>query len=339
LQCSAADMCANRRVYASLDFISGNRVRQVQFRSFFSPRFPQPKILYNTSATTDSNGLAVFSALQFSGHGRAADFKMSFVSDGVYTASQLSGTFRAVPGITNVIYPPNVINSDTSSISYRDLCGSTPRSSRVIWNSSTQMTTQTNIITNVANSIIVFLAFSPIPQPFSVGRVGRKPAKIELISQIRGSDFQFNNDDVPFLTEDDGTLRVNLTLFPFASGKSVNRSTASLFVSFDDASIAMKFEIPFLFIFIPPRPGCTFLPATPNPSLCSSGGFITVFTGSYQSSDMSIWTPWVPGHWSSTRPFSLNFTFNSNPDFRPSFVCNSTQYPTLLVHLTPKLPN
>jgi hypothetical protein len=323
LQCSLASFCINRRVYASLDYISGNHVRQVQFRSFFSPRFPQPKILYNTTATTDSNGLAVFSALQFSVHGRAGDFKISFVSDGVYSASQLSGTFRET-GI------PNVLNPDTSYIAYRDLCGHTPRSPRVIWNYASQLKTHTNIISNVANSLTVFLAFSP--QIFAMRRVGRKPAKIELLSAILGSDFQVNNAEIPFVTEDDGSLRANVTFFPFSNGRLVNRSTASIFVSFDDVSNPIKFEIPFLFIFSSSVPRCTFLPSTPIPSLCPSGGFISVFTGSYQSSDMKIWTPWFPGHWSSTRPFSLNFTLNSNPGFRPSFVCNSTDYPTLLVH-------
>ncbi len=295
IQCSSASMCANRRVYASVDYISGNRVRKVQFRSFFNTK---PKILYNATATTDSNGVATFSALQFSADGRSGAFQISFVCDGVYSASLLTGTILNDIGISSV----------GARVKYKDSC-----ENRIV--SRKLVVSQNMIIKNAADvvEVNVSLTFS---SPKERVIIGKKPVQVELLSDTPGMDFQFIGETVPIVTDVYGSCKVLVNILPYANGRIANDSVVTLRISIDD--LGVRAEIPFLFTFSSSN-DCSPSPAPPNPSDCQSGGFMSVFTGSYQSAGMKTWTPWYPGRWSSDRPFDFNFTLNS---IKPPSICN-----------------
>jgi hypothetical protein len=313
--CSSATSCSNRRVYASLDSISGNRVRKVQFRSFLRSR---PKILYNTSATTDSSGIALFPALQFSVDGRAGEFQISFVCDGVYSSSTLIGTFSR-DGLPNLRMRRFASNT---SYTYEDACGIPRR--RVVSFSDGETP---NVVNNVAGAVLVAMSFAT---SFSSQQTfGDKPVTVELTSNAPGVDLQISNTQIPIVAGSDGTFQVSFSFSPYVNGTYVNGSTVSLRISIDDAG--RKVLVPFLFVVN--QANCSS-PLAIQAS-CPTGGFMSVFTGTFKAADMRTWTPWFPGNWSSSRPISLSFTLNSMSSIsRASFVCNRN-YSKLLVFSSP----
>jgi len=310
LQCSSASACANRRVYASLDSISGNRVRKVQFSSFFNV---PPKILYNVTATTDSNGVASFAALQFSVSGPASAFQISFVCDGVYSSSSLSGMIAStVEGIYG-----------SGNVNFTDVCGNL-QSNAANGSMYSSFFDSLNVISSAGQFVQVSLNLGVYSSSF--GPVPDKSANVVFLSALPGLDFQCTQ--TPIISANDGSFWVNLSFSPFGNGNPLNGS-ANLVISVDNVNITF----PFIFSFNSSYQSSCGLASviSPSPSLCQSGGFISVFQGSYQSASMKAWTPWLPGSWSSARAFSLNFILNSFSVGVSPFVCNSTLSSSLLV--------
>ena len=192
-----------------------------------------------------------------------------------------------------------------------------------------------NIVNNVAGAVHVSLSYravrvaarSALQQTF-----GRKPVTVELISDIPGVDFQISDAQIPIVTGSDGVFQVDLSFSPYVNGTYVNGSTASLRISIDD--VGSEVSVPFL--FVANQANCALPPAPPASCLTVTRGFMSVFTGTYKTADMRMWTPWFPRHWSSSRHISLNFTLNSmNSISSPSFVCNRN-YSRLLVFTAPQ---
>ena len=309
LQCNSAGSCANRRVYASFDSFVGNRVRQVQFSSFFKAPL---KLLYNSSASTDSNGVANFAALQFSVSGLAGSFQISFVCDGIYSAATLNGM------VTSTV---QYIFFNGGNVTFTDVCGNFQTNLANV-SDSFSYADSLNVISSAAQSVSISLnlnayssSFNPLPG---------KTANVALLSATPGLDFQCTQ--VPIVTATDGSFWVNISFSPYVNGKPFNGSTANLVIGIDQTYVT----VPFLFLFNSSYQSYCGVSSvlTPNPSFCPNGGFITIFQGVYQSESMTTWTPWFPGNWSSARAFSLNFTLNS---LMAPLVCNSTQYSNLLV--------
>jgi hypothetical protein len=301
-------LCANRRVYASLDSLSGNRLRKVQFRSFFKEA---PKVLYNTTATTDSDGVATFDALQFSVDGRSGIFEISFVCDGIYSASSVVGTFTG-SAISSLTFD--------SQVSYSDFCGKLRKLE------GEEMFT----ITNADTAVSIKLGFDTYYSETSLPVSGKKTVKVFVESSVPGVHVDF--PVVPMLTEIDGNFVVSLNVFPHAGGIPLHDVTVSLYIGVDDdANSKIDFQFKVDYDVQCPMNELSLLMMQYASPPCSSGS-ISLFKGTYLSSDSRIWTPFDPAQWNSADKFSLNFTLISHTGH---VVCGDVPS-SLLVTATPK---
>jgi hypothetical protein len=323
-------LCANRRVYASLDSLSGNRLRKVQFRSFFREA---PKVLYNTTATTDSDGVATFDALQFSVDGRSGIFEISFVCDGIYSASSVIGTFTG-SAISSLTFD--------SQVSYVDFCGTRQKLQ------GEKMFTLTNVLSAVEMKLKFETYYPDTFLPVS----GKKAVKVLVESSVPSFYVEF--PVVPMLTENDGNFVVTLNVFH--TDFKYEDATVSLYIGVDDdENTNTKLDFQFEYTFRCPSYGLSSSDYEMFRNPCTSG-FISVFeeTNSssslaappppappplppspqppYVSSDSRIWTPFYPTRWNSAEKISLNFNLSSY--FRGS--CSGEVPSYLLVTAAPK---